>query len=37
MIVLKFSGNRMAVCTCSITMMLPNDAVIIGSKGTIKV
>lgn len=36
-IVLKFSGNRMAVCTCSITMMLTNDAVIIGSKGTIKV
>ncbi|XP_048095276.1 trans-1,2-dihydrobenzene-1,2-diol dehydrogenase-like isoform X1 [Alosa alosa] len=36
-IVLKFSGNRMAVCTCSITMMLTNDAVIVGSKGTIKV
>lgn len=35
--VLKFSGNRLAVCTCSITMMLTNDAVIVGSKGTIKV
>ncbi|XP_056145691.1 trans-1,2-dihydrobenzene-1,2-diol dehydrogenase-like [Lampris incognitus] len=36
-LVLKFSGNRMAVCTCSITMMLTNDAVITGTKGTIKV
>lgn len=36
-LVLKFSGNRMAVCTCSISMLLTNDAVIIGTKGTIKV
>uniref|UniRef100_A0AAR2LWB9 Trans-1,2-dihydrobenzene-1,2-diol dehydrogenase n=1 Tax=Pygocentrus nattereri TaxID=42514 RepID=A0AAR2LWB9_PYGNA len=36
-IVLKFSCNRMAVCTCSISMMLTNDAVIVGNKGMIKV
>ncbi|XP_029937023.1 trans-1,2-dihydrobenzene-1,2-diol dehydrogenase-like [Myripristis murdjan] len=36
-LVLKFSGNRMAVCTCSMTMMLTCDAVISGTKGTIKV
>ncbi|XP_030641955.1 trans-1,2-dihydrobenzene-1,2-diol dehydrogenase [Chanos chanos] len=36
-VVLKFSRNRMAVCTCSMTMMLTNDAVIVGSKGMIKV
>ncbi|XP_036418925.1 trans-1,2-dihydrobenzene-1,2-diol dehydrogenase-like isoform X3 [Colossoma macropomum] len=35
-IVLKFSHNRMAVCTCSISMMLTNDAVIVGTKGMIK-
>ncbi|XP_060910216.1 trans-1,2-dihydrobenzene-1,2-diol dehydrogenase-like [Labrus mixtus] len=35
-LVLKFSGNRLAVCTCSITMMLSCDAVITGTKGTIK-
>lgn len=36
-LVLKFSGNRLAICTCSITMMSTCDAVIIGTKGTIKV
>ncbi|KAM9347752.1 trans-1,2-dihydrobenzene-1,2-diol dehydrogenase-like [Symphorus nematophorus] len=36
-LVLKFSENRLAVCTCSITMMLACDAVITGTKGTIKV
>ncbi|XP_072541250.1 trans-1,2-dihydrobenzene-1,2-diol dehydrogenase-like isoform X2 [Salminus brasiliensis] len=36
-IVLKFSRNRMAVCTCSISMMLTNDVVIIGTKGMIKI
>ncbi|XP_063069491.1 trans-1,2-dihydrobenzene-1,2-diol dehydrogenase-like [Engraulis encrasicolus] len=36
-IVLKFPGKRMAVCTCSISTMLTNDAVIQGSKGIIKV
>lgn len=36
-LVLKFSGNRMAICTCSITMMLTCDAVVIGTKGTIKI
>ncbi|XP_036418866.1 trans-1,2-dihydrobenzene-1,2-diol dehydrogenase-like isoform X2 [Colossoma macropomum] len=36
-IVLKFSHNRMAVCTCSISMMLTNDAVIVGTKGMIKI
>ncbi|XP_077947453.1 trans-1,2-dihydrobenzene-1,2-diol dehydrogenase isoform X2 [Gasterosteus aculeatus] len=35
-LVLKFSGNRLAICTCSITMMLTCDAVITGTKGTIK-
>lgn len=35
-LVLKFSGNRLAICTCSITMMLTNDAVITGSQGSIK-
>lgn len=35
--VLKFSGNRLAVCTCSISMNLVSDAVIVGTKGTIKV
>ncbi|XP_034550630.1 trans-1,2-dihydrobenzene-1,2-diol dehydrogenase-like [Notolabrus celidotus] len=34
---LKFSGNRLAICTCSITMKLTCDAVIIGTKGNIKV
>lgn len=36
-VVLKFSGNRLAVCTCSISMQLVSDAVIVGTKGTIKV
>ncbi|CAK6979306.1 trans-1%2C2-dihydrobenzene-1,2-diol dehydrogenase-like [Scomber scombrus] len=36
-LVLKFSGNRLAICTCSITMMLTCDAVITGTKGVIKV
>ncbi|KAG9348715.1 hypothetical protein JZ751_029032 [Albula glossodonta] len=34
---LRFSRNRMAICTCSITMELTNDAMIVGSKGTIRV
>ncbi|XP_074550930.1 trans-1,2-dihydrobenzene-1,2-diol dehydrogenase-like [Halichoeres trimaculatus] len=36
-LVLQFSGNRLAICTCSITMKLTCDAVIIGTKGTMKV
>ncbi|KAM9850701.1 trans-1,2-dihydrobenzene-1,2-diol dehydrogenase-like [Aulostomus maculatus] len=36
-LVLKFSGNRLALCTCSFTMVLICDAVITGTKGTIKV
>lgn len=36
-LVLKFSRNRLAVCTCSITMTLTGEAVITGTKGTIKV
>ncbi|XP_042351072.1 trans-1,2-dihydrobenzene-1,2-diol dehydrogenase-like [Plectropomus leopardus] len=36
-LVLKFSGNRLAISTCSITMMLSCEAVITGTKGTIKV
>lgn len=34
---LKFSGNRLAVFTCSASFLLPNDAVVVGTKGTIKV
>lgn len=34
---LKFSGNRLAVFTCSTSFLLPNDAIVIGTKGTIKV
>ncbi|XP_026233422.1 trans-1,2-dihydrobenzene-1,2-diol dehydrogenase [Anabas testudineus] len=34
---LKFSKNRMAVFTCSSNIQLPNDGIIIGTKGTIKV
>ncbi|XP_052387921.1 trans-1,2-dihydrobenzene-1,2-diol dehydrogenase [Carassius gibelio] len=36
-VVLKFSGNRMAVCTCSVACDLPNDASICGSTGIIRV
>lgn len=36
-IVLTFSGNRMAVVICSVAVQLPNDATIIGTKGVIKV
>lgn len=36
-VTLKFSKNRMAVFTCSSGMQLPNDAVIVGTKGTIRV
>ncbi|XP_051512015.1 trans-1,2-dihydrobenzene-1,2-diol dehydrogenase-like isoform X2 [Myxocyprinus asiaticus] len=36
-ITLKFSGHRMAVCTCTIAAELPNEAIIVGSKGTIKI
>lgn len=36
-VVMKFSGNRMAFCTFSIAVRLPNDAVIAGTKGSIKV
>ncbi|KAG7242539.1 hypothetical protein INR49_020252 [Caranx melampygus] len=34
---LKFSKNRMAVLTCSACVQLPNEAIIMGTKGTIKV
>ncbi|XP_029000334.1 trans-1,2-dihydrobenzene-1,2-diol dehydrogenase-like isoform X2 [Betta splendens] len=34
---LKYSKNRLAVLTCSLRMELPNDAVIVGTKGTIRV
>ncbi|XP_068616374.1 trans-1,2-dihydrobenzene-1,2-diol dehydrogenase-like [Brachionichthys hirsutus] len=34
---LKFSKNRLAVFTCSLSLELPNDAVIVGTKGTIRV
>lgn len=36
-VVMKFSRNRMALCVCSIAARLPNDAVISGTKGSIKV
>lgn len=36
-VTLKFSQNRMAVFTCSSGMQLPNDAIIVGTKGTIQV
>ncbi|XP_076144270.1 trans-1,2-dihydrobenzene-1,2-diol dehydrogenase [Alosa pseudoharengus] len=36
-VTLKFSRGRMAVCRCSVTMALPNDAVISGTKGSIRV
>lgn len=36
-LVLKFSGNRLAISTCSITMTLSCEAVITGTKGTIKI
>ncbi|XP_043093466.1 dihydrodiol dehydrogenase, tandem duplicate 1 [Puntigrus tetrazona] len=35
-VVLKFSGNRMAVCVCSIACDLPNDATICGDGGMIR-
>ncbi|XP_047436430.1 trans-1,2-dihydrobenzene-1,2-diol dehydrogenase-like [Mugil cephalus] len=36
-VTMKFSNNRMAVFTSSIGMQLPNDAIIVGTKGTIQV
>lgn len=36
-VTMKFSKNRMAVFTCSAGLLLPNDAVIVGTKGTIRV
>ncbi|KAM6980432.1 trans-1,2-dihydrobenzene-1,2-diol dehydrogenase-like [Aplochiton taeniatus] len=36
-VVMKFSGNRMAFCTFSIAVSLPNDATISGTNGTIRV
>ncbi|KAL2088837.1 hypothetical protein ACEWY4_015736 [Coilia grayii] len=36
-VTLKFSRGRMAVCRCTITAELPNDAVISGTKGSIRV
>ncbi|KAJ8247940.1 hypothetical protein GJAV_G00252330 [Gymnothorax javanicus] len=36
-VVLKFSENRMAICSCSIAVMMSNDATICGTKGTIRV
>ncbi|XP_070761072.1 trans-1,2-dihydrobenzene-1,2-diol dehydrogenase-like [Enoplosus armatus] len=36
-VVMKFSRNRMAFCAFSIAAQLPNDAVISGTKGSIKV
>ncbi|XP_041662352.1 trans-1,2-dihydrobenzene-1,2-diol dehydrogenase-like isoform X2 [Cheilinus undulatus] len=36
-LVLRFSGNRLAVCTCSITMVMACDAVVNGTKGSMMV
>ncbi|KAJ8247938.1 hypothetical protein GJAV_G00252310 [Gymnothorax javanicus] len=36
-VVLKFSKNRMAICGCSIAVMMSNDATVCGTKGTIRV
>lgn len=36
-VTMKFSGNRMAVCICTMAVELQNEAVIAGTKGTIKV
>uniref|UniRef100_UPI0037E7FF7F trans-1,2-dihydrobenzene-1,2-diol dehydrogenase n=1 Tax=Semicossyphus pulcher TaxID=241346 RepID=UPI0037E7FF7F len=36
-VTLKFSRNRMAVFTGSAGMLLPNDAIIVGTKGTIRI
>ena len=34
---MKYSENRMAVCLMSNTVALPNEAVITGTKGSVKV
>ncbi|KAG7332979.1 hypothetical protein KOW79_003114 [Hemibagrus wyckioides] len=36
-VTLKFSRGRLAVCTCTIAMDLPKEAVVLGTKGTIRV
>ncbi|XP_076011388.1 trans-1,2-dihydrobenzene-1,2-diol dehydrogenase-like [Genypterus blacodes] len=36
-VTLKFSKNRLAVFTCSMALELPNDGVIVGTKGTIRI
>ncbi|KAK1161001.1 trans-1,2-dihydrobenzene-1,2-diol dehydrogenase-like isoform X1 [Acipenser oxyrinchus oxyrinchus] len=36
-VVLRFSSNRMAVCICTVSVQLPNEAFIFGTKGTIKI
>uniref|UniRef100_A0A3Q3KT83 Trans-1,2-dihydrobenzene-1,2-diol dehydrogenase n=1 Tax=Mastacembelus armatus TaxID=205130 RepID=A0A3Q3KT83_9TELE len=36
-VTLKFSNNRLAVFTCSLRVQLPNDAIIVGTKGIIKI
>ncbi|KAJ8340674.1 hypothetical protein SKAU_G00353070 [Synaphobranchus kaupii] len=36
-VTLTFPQNRIAVCVCSIAVQLPNEAVIIGTKGSIRI
>lgn len=36
-VTLKFSKNRMAMLTCSSGVELPNDAIIAGTNGNIRV
>ncbi|KAL6113394.1 dhdh [Pungitius sinensis] len=36
-VTMKFSKNRMAVFTCSSGVQLPNDAIIVGTKGSIRI
>ncbi|XP_028812882.1 trans-1,2-dihydrobenzene-1,2-diol dehydrogenase [Denticeps clupeoides] len=36
-VTMKFSAGRMATCTCTIAAELPNDALITGTKGSIRI
>ena len=36
-VTMKYSGNRMAVCLISNAVALPNEAVITGTKGSVRV
>lgn len=36
-ITLRFSRGRLAVCTCTVAVDLPNEAVVFGTKGSVRV